>query len=88
MLVKPLITIHITNLQEKSDAGPRKGSVNRIILNGRVNNLLEKIDPLDNLAEQVCDNDCLSTISFISPSFLDTLLLRLYCKLVEVGQDV
>ncbi len=47
----PLATFDTTNLQEKSDPGPRKCSMNRIILNSRVPNLYEKVNPLDNLAK-------------------------------------
>jgi hypothetical protein len=49
--------------------------MNRIILNSDVPNLLEEIDPLDKLAKQVDKRDCLSALSGVSPSFLDTLLL-------------
>jgi hypothetical protein len=40
-----------TYLQKKSDAGPGKCSMDWIILNSGVPNLLEYIDPLDDLAE-------------------------------------
>jgi hypothetical protein len=42
---------HTTNLQEKPDASPGKCSMDWIILNSDVPNLLEDIDPLDDLAE-------------------------------------
>jgi hypothetical protein len=46
-----------------------------VILNSGIPNLREEIDPLDDLAKQVHEYDCLSTLSGISPSFLDALLL-------------
>lgn len=45
------VAFNVTNLQEKSNASPRKCNMNRIILNSHVPDLLEKIDPPDNLAK-------------------------------------
>jgi hypothetical protein len=40
-----------TNLQEKLNSSPGKGGVDRIVLNDRVPNLLENIDPRDGLTK-------------------------------------
>jgi hypothetical protein len=62
------------NLEEESDAGPGECSMDWIILDRCVSDLLEDIDPLNYLTKQVHKDDCLSTLSGISPSFSDALL--------------
>jgi len=72
--------VEIANLQEKSDASPGKCSMNRIILNCGVPDLLEEINPPDDLAKQVHNYDGLSTLSGISPFFIDAFLLCVFGK--------
>ena len=79
---------NITNLQEKSNTSPRKCSMNRIILNSRIPDLLKKIDPLGDLAKQIHEDDGLPTLSCVSPSFLDTLFLWLLSEFEKIRQDV
>ena len=64
-----------TNLQKKSDASPGKCSMDGIILNSNISNLLEKINPLSDLAKQVSEDNCLSTLPSISPSLINAFLL-------------
>ena len=53
--------------------------MNRVILNHAVPDLLEEVDPPDELAKQVHDYNSLSTLPGISPFFLDALLPCVLC---------
>jgi hypothetical protein len=55
-----------------------------IILKSGIPNLLEEIDTFDDLAEQVYEYNCLSTLSGISPSFINTLSPRRFSKREKV----
>jgi hypothetical protein len=63
---------------------PKEVQHGLIILNSGIPNLLEEINPLDNLTKQVHKYDCLSTLSGISPFPLDALLLGLFGKFEQV----
>ena len=58
-----------------------------IILNGRVPNLLENVNPFDHFGEQVSEDNRLSTLPSISPSFLDAPQSRLFSQGLQFGQD-
>jgi hypothetical protein len=55
-----------------------------IILKSDIPNLLEEIDTFDDLAKQVHEYNCLSTLSGISPSFINTLSPRRFSKREKV----
>jgi hypothetical protein len=48
--------------------------MDRVILNNSVPNLLEEINPLDDLTEEVHEDNGLSALSRIAPSFVNALL--------------
>jgi hypothetical protein len=73
-----------TNLEEKSDASPGKCGMDRIILGSIISNLPEKINPFNDLAKEVSEDNCLSTLPGISPSLIDAFLLGLFGKHLQV----
>jgi hypothetical protein len=63
-----------TDLQKESNASPRQRCMNWIILNCDISDLFEKVNPLNDLAKKIPNDDCLSALPPVSPSLLDTLL--------------
>ena len=66
--------LRATNLQEKSDACPWERCMDWIILNSGISNLLEKVNPFNNLAKKVSEDNCLPALPGISLSLVDTFL--------------
>ena len=64
-----------TNLQHETDPCPGKCSMHRIVLDHSIPNLLENVDPPNNLVEYVPQDNSLSALASVLPPFLDTLLL-------------
>lgn len=62
--------------------------MHRIVLNRNITDLLEDVDPPDDLVEYVLQYNSLSTLASVFPSFLDTGLLGLFGKCVQVCEDV
>jgi hypothetical protein len=46
----------------------------RIVLHSGIPNLLEKVNPLNNLIKEVSEDNCLSGLPGVSPPLLDALL--------------
>jgi hypothetical protein len=60
----------------------------RVVLNGSISNLLEGINPPNNLSKHVPDYDNLSILTNIFPSRLDRSLPRFLGSCVQFGEDV
>ena len=60
----------------------------RIILNGTVPNLLKQVNPFGYFCKKISEDDCLSVLPGISPSFSDALQSGLFSGGLQFRQDV
>jgi hypothetical protein len=77
-----------TNLQDETDPCPGKCSMHRIVLNRNIPQLLENVDPPDDLVEYVPQYHSLSALASVLPPVLDAFLLRPFSEHVQVCEGL
>ena len=81
--------VKISHLKDEAYGCPWQCRMLRIILNCGVTNLLEKIDPSNNFAKEVSQDDDLASIwSVKAPPFLDTVISGGFRQGLQICQYV